>query len=1167
MPTFSHLHVHTQYSLLDGAAGIKRLIKKAKADGMPAVAITDHGNMFGVFEFVAEAQKQGIKPIVGCEFYVVEDRFKKAFTREEKDKRYHQLLLAKNQTGYHNISKLCSIGFIDGLYSKWARIDKEILVQYKEGLIATTCCLGAEVPQAIMNQGEEAAEKIFKWWLDQFGEDYYVELQNHELPEQHMVNKVLLGFAAKYNVKVIATNDSHYVEQQDANAHDILLCINTGDLQSTPIATDERGGKGYRFGFPNNNFFFKTQAEMLKLFSHIPEALDNTNEIISKIETPKLQRDVLLPNFPIPEGFKSADDYLKFLTYEGAKVRYGELSNDLVERLEYELKVVRDMGFAGYFLVVQDFINEARKMGVRVGPGRGSAAGSAVAYCVGITDIDPIRYNLLFERFLNPERVSMPDIDTDFDDVGRQRVIDYVVQKYGRSQVAQIVTFGSMAAKSSIKDVARVMDLSLAEANQLSALVPRAIQGLDMSKATLNDIYENVPELKKRLGGNDLTAKCLKLAAELEGSVRNTGIHAAGIIIAPDDITKFIPVSTVKDSELYVTQYDGSVIEQAGMLKMDFLGLKTLSILRDACDIVKETHDQDIDLQKIPLDDAKTMELYQRGDTVGTFQFESDGMRKYLRELKPTDIEDLIAMNALYRPGPMDYIPSFCNRKHGVEKVEYAHPLLEPVLKNTYGIMVYQEQIMQCAQIIGGYTLGGADLLRRAMGKKDKDKMAKERVKFVKGAKELHNIPEAKANDIFDTMEKFAGYGFNRSHAAAYSVLAFQTAYLKANYPAEFMAAVLTHNSGNTEDLAFFLDECKRMGLKVLGPCVNESRLNFSVNEKNEIRFGLNAIKGLGENAVLGIINERAANGPYKSIFELPRRINGRAINRKNLEALVYAGAFDCIDNTHRAQYFATLPGENLNAIEKALKMANGGTNAAPMMASLFGEVETKSSGEDVKLPKVEPMSLLEQLHHEKETTGIYFSGHPLDEFRLEVKSYCNTDLSKIQQPRSGTFTFAGIVTQAAVRKTKRGADFTTFDLEDKTGSYNFKLFGERHMKLGHFAKVGSMLYVTAKYESSPFNPEQLELNIIGLQLLQDVKEQRLKKMVLKTSINAINDELIKRLVDLAKKYPGKYPLELEVTDAEEVAIKLASPQLTVAAESEVFKAFDKEADCDLVLQ
>ncbi|HZG00203.1 MAG TPA: DNA polymerase III subunit alpha, partial [Chitinophagales bacterium] len=568
-----------------------------------------------------------------------------------------------------------------------------------------------------------------------------------------------------------------------------------------------------------------------------------------------------------------------------------------------------------------------------------------------------------------------PDIDTDFDDIGRQKVIDYVVDKYGKSQVAQIITFGSMAAKSSIKDVARVMDLPLAEANALTALLPKNIPGKDISKTTLRDFYDYVPELKKRLGGNDLTARCLNLAADLEGSIRNTGIHAAGVIIAPGDLTDYIPVSTVKDSDLYVTQFDGSVIEQAGMLKMDFLGLKTLSIIRDAGDLIKEGHDVDIDLQKLPLDDPKTWHLYQHGDTVGTFQFESDGMRKYLRELKPTDIEDLIAMNALYRPGPMDYIPSFCNRKHGVENVEYPHEKLEPILKPTYGIMVYQEQIMQCAQIIGGYTLGGADLLRRAMGKKDKDKMAKERVKFVKGAKELHSIPEAKANEIFDTMEKFAGYGFNRSHAAAYSILAFQTAYLKANYPAEYMAAVLTHNSNNTEDLGFFLDECKRMGLTVLGPCVNESKLNFSVNEKGEIRFGLGAIKGLGENAVIGIMNERAANGPYKSIFDLPRRVTARSINRKNLEALVYAGAFDCIEGSHRAQYLAPLPGENINAIEKALKLASGGNAAAPMMASLFGATEVRSNGEDIKLPKVEQMSLLEKLHHEKDTTGIYFSG------------------------------------------------------------------------------------------------------------------------------------------------------------------------------------------------
>ena len=653
MPEFSHLHVHTQYSLLDGAASISGLMKKAKADNMKAIAMTDHGNMFGAFNFVAEANKYNIKPIVGCEFYVVEDRFKKQFNKENKDVRHHQLLLAKDQDGYKNLSKLCSLGYIDGLYSKWPRIDKELILKYHKGLIATTCCIGAEIPQAILNKSLEEADKSFRWWLDLFGEDYYIELQRHNMKEQEEVNAILLKFALKYNVKVIASNDSHYVEQKDFNAHDILLCVNTGELQSTPIGD----GKGFRFGFPNDQFFFKSQAEMAQLFKDLPMALDNTNEIVDKITPPKLQRDILLPNYSLPPGFATEDDYLRHLTFNGALKRYKEISSEIEERLNYELRIIKTMGFAGYFLIVQDFIAAGKNLGVAVGPGRGSAAGSAVAYCVGITNIDPIKYSLLFERFLNPERVSMPDIDIDFDDVGRQKVIDYVVDKYGKNQVAQIITFGTMASRSSIKDVARTLDLPLSEANFLAKLVPET-PGITLSKA-----YSEVNELKELKGKGDLKAQTLQLAEVLEGSVRNTGIHAAGIIIAPSDITDFIPVSTSKESDLLITQFDGKVIESAGMLKMDFLGLKTLTIIKDAIILIKKNYNIDIDIDEIPLEDAKTFLLYQKGETVGTFQFESDGMRMYLKDLKPTDIEDLIAMNALYRPGPMQLTGNMVKKK------------------------------------------------------------------------------------------------------------------------------------------------------------------------------------------------------------------------------------------------------------------------------------------------------------------------------------------------------------------------------------------------------------------------------------------------------------------------------------------------------------------------
>ncbi len=847
MPSFNHLHSHTQYSLLDGAASIKDLMKKAKEDNMQAVALTDHGNMFGAFKFVAEASRNNIKPIVGCEFYVVEDRHKKVFTKENRDNRFHQLFLAKSETGYKNLMKLCSLGYTEGLYSKWPRIDKELILKYREGLIATSCCIGALVPQSILHKTEEAAEAEFKWWLDIFGEDYYIELQRHNLENldntgksQEDVNQVLLKWARKHNVKTIATNDSHYVEKDDSDAHDILLCVNTGDLKSTPVGD----GKGYRFGFPNNEFYFKSQQEMGQLFKDVEVAIDYTNEIADKCYHPNLTRDILLPNFPIPEGFLDADDYLRHLTYLGAKRRYYEVNQEIEERINHELNIIKTMGFAGYFLITQDMINAGRNMGVMIGPGRGSAAGSVVAFCIGITNIDPIKYNLLFERFLNPERVSMPDIDTDFDDEGRQKVIDYVVDKYGHNQVAQIITYGTMAAKMAIRDVARVLDLPLSEADALAKLVPDR-PGISLSKA-----FEEVKELKNLLNGNDEKAKVLKLARKLEGSVRNSGIHAAGVIIAPDDITNYIPVSTSKESNLLVTQFDGKVIEDAGMLKMDFLGLKTLSIIKDALKIIEKTKDIKIDIDAISFEDEKTFELYQHGDTVGTFQFESNGMRKYLQELKPTFLEDLIAMNALFRPGPMDFIPNFINRKHGRERVVYPHELLEPILKNTYGIMIYQEQIMQSAQIIAGFSLGKADILRRAMGKKKMDVMRSMQKEFIDGAKNLHGIEKAKATDIFAIMEKFAAYGFNRSHSAAYSVLAYQTAFLKAHYPSEYMASVLSHNQNNIDKITFFMDECKRMGIKVLGPDINQSSILFTVNEKDEILFGLGAIKGSGEAAV-----------------------------------------------------------------------------------------------------------------------------------------------------------------------------------------------------------------------------------------------------------------------------------------------------------------------------
>ena len=1158
MPTFSHLHCHTQFSLLDGAAKIPEMLKKAQEDGMPAVALTDHGNMFGVFKFVAEANKYNVKPIVGCEFYLVPDRHKKQFSKEQRDERFHQLMLAKNEQGYKNLSKLCSLGYMEGLYSKWPRIDKELVLKYHEGLIATTCCLGAEIPQAIMYKSEPEAEELFRWWLDLFGEDYYVELQRHELEEQQKVNTVLLKFAKKYNVKIIATNDSHYVDQEDANAHDILLCVNTGEFQSKPVwKGDGSGGREYRFGFPNDKFFFKTQSEMSTLFSDLPEALDNTNEIIDKVTTPKLTRDILLPNFPLPAEFDDTDSYLRHVTYEGARSskRYGELTAEIEERIEHELNIIKTMGFAGYFLITADLIKAGRDRGVMIGPGRGSAAGSVVAYCTGITNIDPIKYSLLFERFLNPERITMPDIDTDFDDEGRQLVIDYVVDKYGKNQVAQIITYGTMAAKMAIKDVARVTELPLPDANALAKLVPER-PGITLSKA-----YDEVSELKAIKKGNDNRGRVLSLAEKLEGSVRNSGIHAAGVIIAPDDLTEYIPVCTSKDSDLLVTQFDGKVIEDAGMLKMDFLGLKTLSIIKDAIKLIKKNKGVTIDIDTIPLDDELTFKLYQKGDTIGTFQFESPGMRKYLQVLKPTDIEDLIAMNALYRPGPMEFIPNFIDRKHGKEAVEYPHELLVPILQNTYGIMVYQEQIMQTAQIMAGYSLGQADLLRRAMGKKKIEEMNKQRTIFIEGAKSLHKMSKEKANEIFDIMERFAAYGFNRSHSAAYSVVAYQTAYLKAHYPSEYMASVLTHNQNNIEKITFFMDECKRQQIKVLGPHVNESDLHFDVNQQGQIRFGLGAIKGTGEAAVDAIIMERNEGGPFKDIFDFAQRVSLRTVNKKTFESLAMAGAFDCFESYHRRQYLVAENGDT-SLIEKLIRFGNRyqeEQNASQV--SLFGG----DSGVDIPLPRVpesEPYSELEKLKIEKEVVGFYISGHPLDQFRLDIKHFCTCTVNNIENHKGEKISVAGIVTKFIERMSKNGRPFGLFSIEDFEDSLDLAMFGEEYLKYRHLLSLGSFIYIDGQVLERYKQPGVWELRPYNIQLLSEIRDKLSKAIQIQVDLHHLTEELIDKLESITTNYPGPCQLKLCLADPQEnIEVETLSRKFKVKPENEMINELEELAD------
>lgn len=1161
MPEFSHLHVHTQFSLLDGAAGIKGLFQKAQRDNMRAVAITDHGNMFGVFNFVAQAGKFNVKPIVGCEFYLVEDRHRKSFTKESGDVRHHQLLLAKNAQGYKNLSKLCSLGYIEGLYSKWPRIDKELLLQYHEGLIATTCCIGAEVPQAILHKGEEEAEKLFRWWLDVFGEDYYVELQRHKMEEQEKVNEVLLRFAKKYNVKTIASNDSHYIEQEDADAHDILLCVNTGELKSTPIGE----GKGFRFGFPNNEFYFKTQAEMNALFHDLPEAIDNTNEIVDKVEVLQLKRDILLPDFPLPPGFTDSDEYLRHLTYEGAAARYGEITEEIRERLDFELFTIKSMGFAGYFLIVSDFIRAGRDLGVMVGPGRGSAAGSAVAYCIGITNIDPVKYNLLFERFLNPERMSMPDIDTDFDDEGRQKVIEYVVDKYGRNQVAQIITYGSMAAKMSIKDVARTLELPLAESNYLTKLVPdkpgttlRHVFDMDLEvlkqKGYNSDDIGNIQKLRSIIEGNDLQSKILKEARLLEGSVRNTGIHAAGVIIAPNDITDFVPATTSKDSDLLVTQFDGKVIEDAGLLKMDFLGLKTLSIIKDALRMIKANHDRDIDPDALPLDDQKTFELFQRGETNGVFQFESAGMQKYLKELRPDKFDDLIAMNALYRPGPLEYIPKFIKRKHGLEEVVYDLPEMEEYLADTYGITVYQEQVMLLSQKLAGFSKGEADTLRKAMGKKLKDVLDKMKSRFMDGCKERgHDLRICEK--IWTDWEAFASYAFNKSHSTCYAFVAYQTAYLKAHYPSEFMAAVL-NSQNNIEDISFFMDECRRLGIPVLGPDVNESDFKFTVNKKGEIRFGLGGIKGVGSKAVENIIEERSENGPYLTLFEFASRVNPRMVNKKAYECLVYSGAFDCFSAYHRAQYFATVA-DKYNGIERLIKYSNDyQANLLSSQHSLFGGTSEAAIAEP-SLAECEPWPLLEKLRLEKEVIGMYLSGHPLDDFRLELESFCGITIDKLTDEnlpalKGKQFSFGGIITNVYIGMDRRGRNFGRFMVEDYKSSIKLMLFAEDFLKFKHFLEEGTPVYMTARVEERFRNADLLEIRINQMQLLSEVKDKMARSVTLSVSIHDLEEPFISSLHELVKNHPGSCGLKISITDPlENIGVDMPSKTYKVSISEE----------------
>lgn len=1133
---------------------------------MPAIAITDHGNMFGAFEFYQAVTKEGIKPVIGCEFYLVADRHIKSFGGGQRDKRYHQLLLAKNQEGYQNLSKLCSLGYLEGFYGKWPRIDKELLKQYSSGLIATSCCIGAEIPQAILWKGKEAAEEVFKEWHGMFGDDFYVELQRHGLQNidgtgisQEDINQTLLSFARKYNVPVIATNDSHYTEKKDANAHDILLCINTGEFQSTPIANNEETGKGYRFGFPNDEFFFKSTQEMATLFADVPEALDNTNRIIDSINSPTLSRDILLPNYALPDGFTDQNEYLKHLSYEGCKKRYGGvIPTEIHERLEFELQTILSSGYAGYFLIVQDFTTASREMGVWVGPGRGSAAGSLIAYALGITNVDPVKYDLLFERFLNPERVSMPDIDIDFDDTGRERVIEYVAKKYGERRIAQIVTYGTMAAKSSIRDVGRVLQYPLSSTDRLSKLIPNNF-GLEvllhknpdeLAKDDSNNLkpeeIEQIRELQSIYNSKDPAAQVLRDAEKLEGSVRNTGVHACGIIIAPEDIDNLVPVARSKDSNWMQVQYDVNQIEKAGLLKMDFLGLSTLTIMKDAIQLIKETTGTVIDVDQIPFDDLKTYELFQRGDTNGIFQFESPGMQKYMRDLQPTQFGDLIAMNALYRPGPLKYIPDFIDRKHGRKPVVFDLPECEEYLKETYGITVYQEQVMLLSQKLAGFSKGKADVLRKAMGKKNKQLIDELKADFINGALEKGH-PKGPLEKIYSDWEEFAQYAFNKSHSTCYAVIALQTAYLKANYPAQFMAAVLKSNMGDIKKITFYMEECRRMGIKVLGPDVNESRSVFTVTPRDEIRFGLSAVKGVGENAVEEILLERDKNGHFNSIFDLTSRANLRAVNKKNLESLARAGAFDYDERYHRAQYFVS--DDDKNGIDLAVR--HGQKVQADKISgqtSMFGQATADggSTESEPTLPNVDRLTLLDELRAEEEMVGVFLSKHPLDTYRFEyelISTHALKDMAEMQSLKeNNSFVVMGIITSVNERLSQKGEPFGRFTMLDYSGTFEFAMFGKEYMEHKNMLTKDYILVIKGKFEYNERN-DRTYCRFQQLSLASEIKSESLVKSI-QVDLTMKDIEAGSGLIlqNMLEQFPGSCKLLVYMVDnAEKMDVKMVA--------------------------
>ena len=1205
MEDFIHLHVHTYYSILDGQSKIKNLVDKAIKDGMRGLAITDHGDMFGIKEFHdivngvnKDRKKEGLepfKPIFGCEMYVSRNGSKLLRRGKEDQSGYHLIVLAKNYQGYKNLIKLVSNSWVEGYYMR-PRTDREDLEKYHEGLIVCSACIAGEVPKKILDGNMAGAREAIEWYHRVFGDDYYLELQRHEVkdptiranretfPLQQQANRVLIELAREYGIKLVCTNDVHFVDKENAEAHDHLLCLSTGKDLDDPTRM-----------LYSKQEWFKTKAEMNEIFSDVPEALSNTLEILDKVEIYSLDHDPIMPFFPIPESFGTEEewrqkfteedlykeftsdengenplspeegekkikklggydklyrikfeaDYLAKLAYEGAYRRYGEpLPQDVEDRIRFELHIMKTMGFPGYFLIVQDFINSARdELDVMVGPGRGSAAGSVVAYCLGITKIDPLKYDLLFERFLNPDRISLPDIDTDFDDDGRGKVLKWVEDKYGHENCAHIITYASMATKNSIKDVARVEKVPLAISNALCKAIPDRLPDVDgkTPKMNLANAIKAVPELREAEASPDpALANTIKYAKMLEGTVRGTGIHACGFIICRDPISDWVPVSTAddpdfKDTKTNCTQYDGHVIESTGLIKMDFLGLKTLSELKEACANIKQTLGIDVDLDTIPIDDPKTYELYQQGRTVGTFQFESAGMQKYLRELKPTVFEDLIAMNALYRPGPMSYIPQFIRRKHGEEPITYDIPIMEKYLKDTYGITVYQEQVMLLSRLLADFTRGESDALRKAMGKKKKDIVDAMKPKFIEGGKKNGHDPKV-LEKIWADWEAFASYAFNKSHAACYSWVAYQTAYMKANYPAEFMAAIMSRRRDQITEITKLMDECKSMDIATLGPDVNESYQKFGVNQKGEIRFGLAAIKGLGDSAAQAIIDEREKNGPYKDIYDFAQRVPFSSVNRKAYESLALSGGFDSFGIRREAFFAENSKGE---AFLDTLVRYGQTYQVEKQQAvnSLFGgfdDVEIATP----PVPKTDVRwSDIERLNKERDLVGIYLSAHPLDEFRIILDNLCNARCEELADRGAALIdrediTLGGIVTSVQTRTGKDNKPWGLVTLEDYNGSGELALFGDDWFELNGKFFVGAAVYITGKMRSRFFNSNQKELKVINVELLQSVKEKAIDHITITVVTDQIDNKVVEELDEIIAEHPGNTQLYFQLRDS-----------------------------------